>query len=67
MIEAAKQRLYHILESGRPEDRLSQIVDWALITLIVANVIAAIAATVEPFYERHKLVFSAFDAFSWLA
>ena len=47
MTETAKQRLYHILERGQPEDPLSQVVDWALILLIVANVAAAAAATVE--------------------
>ena len=48
MNETAKQRLYHILERGRPEDSVSQVVDWMLIVLIVANVAAA--ATTGPFH-----------------
>ncbi len=64
MTETAKQRLYHILERGQPEDPLSQVVDWALILLIVANVAAAAAGTVEPLYERHKEAFWAFEVFS---
>ncbi len=52
MTESAKQRLYHILERGRPDDKVSQLVDWTLVVLIVANVVAAAAATVEPWYER---------------
>ncbi len=64
MTETAKQRLYHILERGQPEDPLSQVVDWVLILLIVANVAAAAAGTVEPLYERHKEAFWAFEVFS---
>ena len=64
MTETAKQRLYHILERGQPEDPLSQVVDWALILLIVGNVVAAAAGTVEPLYERHQEAFWAFEVFS---
>ena len=64
MTETAKQRLYHILERGQPEDPLSQVVDWALILLIVANVAAAAAGTVKPLYERHQEAFWAFEVFS---
>jgi voltage-gated potassium channel len=64
MTEIAKQRLYHILERGRPEDSISRIIDWTLIVLIVANVGAAIAGTVEPLYERHKDAFWVFEVFS---
>ncbi len=64
MTESAKQRLYQILEQGRPDDKISQIVDWALVILIVANVTAAAAATVEPLYERYKGPFWLFELFS---
>jgi voltage-gated potassium channel len=64
MTESAKQRLYHILERGRPDDKVSQFVDWTLVVLIVANVAAAAAATVEPLYDRHKEAFWAFEVFS---
>lgn len=64
MTETAKQRLYHILERGRPEDSVSQVVDWMLIVLIVANVAAAAAGTIEPLYERYKQAFWAFEVSS---
>ena len=64
MTESAKQRLYHILERGRPDDKVSQFVDWTLVVLIVANVAAAAAATVEPLYDRYKQAFWAFEVFS---
>lgn len=64
MTEIAKQRLYDILERGRPEEPIGRIVDWMLIVLIVANVGAAVAGTVEPLYELHKDAFWIFEIFS---
>lgn len=64
MTETAKQRLYQILERGRPEDRVSQVVDWTLIVLIVANVAAAAAGTVEALSDRYTEAFWAFEVVS---
>ena len=64
MMENAKLRLYQILERGRPEDKVSQVVDWALIVLIVANVVAAAAATVEELYARYHDAFWYFEVVS---
>jgi len=64
MADTTKRRLYHILERGRPDDRVSQIVDWALIALIVANVAAAVAATVEPFFQQYRDAFGIFELVS---
>lgn len=64
MPENAKQRLYHILERGRHEDSIGRIVDWSLIVLIVANVAATAAETVEPLYERHEHALWAFEVCS---
>jgi len=64
MTETTKQRLYHILERGRPDDRASQIVDWALIVLIVLNVAAAVAATDESLYHDYHGAFWGFEVFS---
>jgi voltage-gated potassium channel len=64
MTDTTKRRLYHILERGRPDDRVSQIVDWALIALIVANVAAAVAATVEPFFQQYRDAFRIFELIS---
>jgi len=59
-----KHRLYEILERGRPDDTTSRVVDGALIVLIVANVAAAAAATVEPFYARYEEAFWVFEVIS---
>lgn len=64
MEETAKARLYQILERGRPEDSISRVVDWALVLLIVANVVAAAAGTVEPLYERYEQAFWVFEVIS---
>lgn len=64
MTESAKQRLYQILERGRPDDVTSRLIDWALILLIVSNVAAAMVGTIEPFYERHSMAFWVFEVFS---
>jgi voltage-gated potassium channel len=64
MRETLKQRLYQILERGRPEDRISRVVDWSLIVLIIANVVAAAAATVDSLYARYGDAFWEFEVFS---
>ena len=59
-----KRRVYQVLEAGRPDDRLSRGVDTILIILILANVAAAIAATVETFYQHYRTAFWAFEVIS---
>ena len=59
-----RKRLYQILERGRPGDRISIVVDWALIVLIVANVAAVAAETVAPLHERYAEAFWLFEVFS---
>jgi voltage-gated potassium channel len=66
MATGVKNRLYEILERGRPEDMISRVVDGALILLIVANVAAAAAATVEQFYTRYEKAFWVFEIVSVL-
>lgn len=59
-----RKRLYQILERGRPGDRISIIVDWALIVLIVGNVAAVAAETVAPLHEQYREAFWLFEVFS---
>ena len=40
-----RRRIYQIMEAGHPEDVVSQIFDWAVICLIVGNVVAAVVST----------------------
>lgn len=66
MATRVKHRLYEILERGRPEDTISWVVDWVLILLIVANVLAAAAASVETLFDRYEGAFWAFEVISVL-
>jgi len=61
-----RQRTYEILEAARPGDRVSLLVDWALMVLILANVGAAIVQTVGPIYEAAQRWFDAFEVASVL-
>ncbi len=59
-----KRRLFQVLEAGHPGDRLSLVVDWLLILLILANVAAVITETVEPLALRNAGAFWGFEVFS---
>ena len=59
-----KRRLFEVLEAGLAGDRLSVAVDWLLVALILANVAAVVAETVEPIGTRHRGAFLVFNAVS---
>jgi voltage-gated potassium channel len=59
-----KHRLYQILEAGHPGDRASNVFDWVMITLIVANVVAAMADTIEAVHQGYEPQLWAFEVFS---
>jgi voltage-gated potassium channel len=59
-----KHRLYQILEAGHPGDRTSNVFDWVMITLIVANVVAAMADTIEAVHQGYEPQLWAFEVFS---
>lgn len=48
-----KLRLFQILEARHPGDRASLAFDWFMIVLIVANVAAAMADTIETVHQDH--------------
>lgn len=56
-LERLRRRLYTILEAGKTQDLPSQIFDWFMVTLILANVAAFTAETVPHIAERwgHEL------------
>ena len=64
MTRSFRRWLYQILERARPGDRISVIVDWALVILIVGNVAAIAAETVPPLGERYGEAFRLFEVFS---
>lgn len=64
MTTLSKARLYEILERGRPDDLASRVIDGFLVTLIVANVAAAAAETVDVLHQRFERPFRAFEVAS---
>ena len=64
MAQSLKRRVYRILEAAHPDDRLSRFTDWALIGLIIANVVAVVIETVEPIRARHAATFWTFEVVS---
>lgn len=59
-----KQRVYDVLEVARPGDRLSRLVDIALIGLIAANVLALILESVDTIQRAAAVFFRVFEAVS---
>jgi voltage-gated potassium channel len=53
---ALRQRVFSILDVSRPGDLPSRVVDFFLITLIVASVLANILASVSSIYENHQVL-----------
>ena len=56
-----RQRAFQILEHGRRRELTSRIVDWALILLILGNVVGAVAHTVPHIAAQHGANLQLFD------
>ena len=56
-----KQRVYEVLETAQPGDRLSRCVDIALVVLIGLNVAAAVLESVEEVHRLAPGLFAAVD------
>ncbi|KAA9130977.1 ion transporter [Marinihelvus fidelis] len=61
---SARQRVAELLEAHQPNDPWGRLVDYFLIGLILANVVAIILATVEPLAARYGGFFWSFEVFS---
>ena len=59
-----RNRIYHILESHRKGDHLSQVFDLFLIVLILLNTVAVMASTVESLHRQWHPQLYAFEIFS---
>ena len=59
-----RRRIYQIMEAGHPEDVVSQIFDWAVICLIVGNVVAAVVSTLPGLAEAYGDAFFIFEVVS---
>ncbi len=59
-------RLYIILEAGKTGDRLSQIFDWSMVILILANVVGFALGTVPEVYDQYGPTLETFNVVSVL-
>lgn len=59
-----KRRVFDVLEDAKDGDRLSLYMDWALVVLIIANVLAAVVETVQPIYAAYGDWFRIFEYIS---
>jgi voltage-gated potassium channel len=59
-----RRRIYELLEVARPGDRMSQVVDLALVTLIAANVVAVILESIPGIGSEHAAAFATFERLS---
>ncbi|REA05779.1 potassium channel protein [Haloferax sp. Atlit-6N] len=58
-----KQRVHRLLEVGGAT-REEQVVDWGIMALIAANVMAVILSTVDALYAQYSFYFRAFEVIS---
>lgn len=56
--------MWDILEPGRPGDTPSRVFDWALLTLIVLNVLAVVLESVDTLSARWGPLFNFFEGLS---
>ena len=59
-----RRRVYEVLEVASPDDRLSRIVDFALISLVAANILAIILESIDSLFVRHGSFFASFETVS---
>lgn len=64
MNHSLKAQLYQDLESGKSTRPLARHFAWLMCVLIILNVIAVAAETVEPLSQRYGVYFTAFEIFS---
>ena len=59
-----RRRVYEVLEVASPDDRLSWVVDFALISLVAANILAIILESIDALFVRYGSFFASFEAVS---
>lgn len=59
-----RRRVYEIVQVAAPGDSASRIFDLTILTLIVLNVCAIIAETIQPLYLRYASFFRGFETLS---
>lgn len=63
-VDRLRQRVYQVFELRVPGDHLSRVIDTALVALIVLNVAAVLAESVEPVRLRYGAAFLTFELVS---
>ena len=56
-----RRRVFEILEHGRRREPASRAIDWLLVVLVVANVVATVAHTVPDIAARHGAALQLLD------
>lgn len=59
-----RRRVYEVLEVASPDDRLSRVVDFALISLVAANILAIILESIDSLFVRYGSFFASFETVS---
>lgn len=59
-----RKRLWEILQVAKPGDRMSAVVDWFLLSLILLNVLAVVLESVRSLALQFPTVFSRLEVFS---
>ena len=59
-----RRRVYEVLEVAHSGDRLSLVVDVALIVLVAANILAIILESIDSLFVRYGPFFTVFETFS---
>ena len=60
----SQQRVFEIIEKGRPEDRASNYCDIFLFALILLNIVAVCLETIDTLYVQYKTVFTVVELVS---
>ena len=53
----SRNRIYHILELTDPEDRPSRLIGFAIVGLIIINVLAIVLESIPSIYEEYETAF----------
>lgn len=61
-----RSRTWEIVETAKPDDRVSRQFDIAMLILILLNVVAIVLASVESIYREWAWLFDSFELFSLL-
>jgi voltage-gated potassium channel len=64
-LSPVRARLHRLLDDDAAPTGLPIVIRWSLVTLIVGNLAASVAASVPSLYEQHQSVFAMFEMFSF--